>query len=68
MAEPTSVSTNPLFPMAEASWFVLFFSVTVIKDTNKQTYNCLIEHLEEEELKVKHQNSIRLAVSSVLVP
>ena len=38
---------NPLFP--------LVFNVTVIKDTNKQPLNCLIEHLEEEELKVKNQ-------------
>ena len=43
----------------EASWSVLFFSVTVIKDTNKQTLNCLIEHIEEEELEVKYLNSIR---------
>ena len=30
----------------------------MIKDTNKQPWNCLIEHLEEEDLKVKHPNSI----------
>ena len=58
MAEPTSVSTKPSVPHAETSWSVLLFSVTVIKDTNKQTLNCLIEHLVEEELKVTHQNFI----------
>ena len=57
-AEPTSVSTEPSVSCAEASQSVLVFSVTVIKDTNKQTLKCLIEHLEERELKVKHQNSI----------
>ena len=30
----------------------------MIKDTNKETLNCPIEHLEEEEKKVKHQSSI----------
>ena len=54
-AEPTSVSTKPSVPHAEASWSVIVFSVTVIKYT--KTLNCLIEHLEEE-LKIKHQNSI----------
>ena len=58
-AEPTSVSTEPSVPFAEASWSVLVFSVTVIKDTKKQTVKCPIWHLEEEELKVKHQKPIR---------
>ena len=51
LAEPTSVSTKPS---------VLVFSVTLIKDTNNQPLNCLIEHLGEEEFLAKHQNSIRL--------
>ena len=56
-AEPTSVSTKPSVPHAMASWSVFVCSVTVIKDTHKQPLDCLIEHVEEEELKVKHQNS-----------
>ena len=59
-AEPTSVSTKPSVSHAEASLSVLVFSVTVIKDTSTQTLNCPIEHHVEEELKLKHQNSIRL--------
>ena len=47
-------------PHADASWSVLVFSVSVTYTTFKQTLNCLIEHLEEEELRVKLQNSIRL--------
>ena len=34
------------------------FSVIVIKDINMQPLNCLIEHLEGEQLLVKPQNSI----------
>ena len=32
----------------------------VIKDTSTQPLNCLLEHLEEEELKVKHWSFLRL--------
>ena len=58
LAEPQSVSTELSVPHAEASWSALGFSVAVTKDTDKQTLNCLIEHLEEEQLRVKLQNSI----------
>ena len=37
---------------------VLDFSVTVINNINKQTLSLLIEHFEEEQLKVKHQSYI----------
>ena len=53
-AEPQSVSTKHTVLHADASWSVLVFSVIVIKDTNKQTLNCLIELFEEEELMVNH--------------
>ena len=59
MAEPQSVSTKPSVPGTEASWCVLVLSVTVTYSMFKQTLNCLIEHLEEEELRVKLQNSIK---------
>ena len=60
LAESTSVRTEPSVPHAEASWSVIVFSVANIKDKNKETLNCLIDHLEEEEVKVKCQHSIRL--------
>ena len=53
--EPQSVRTKPSLPHAEASWSVLVFSVSVTYTTFKQTLYCLIEHLEEEELRVKLQ-------------
>ena len=49
---------NPLFPHAETSWSVLVFRVLVTNTTFKQTLNCSIEHLEEEEFNVKLQNSM----------
>ena len=55
MTEPKSVSTEPYALHAEASQSVLDFSTTVIDNIFKQTLNLLIEHLEEEELKVKDQ-------------
>ena len=46
------LALNPLFPVQRHLSPSKSFSVTVIKDTNRQTLDCLIEHLEEEELKV----------------
>ena len=60
----TSVSAEPSAPHAEASQSVLDFSVTVINNTFKQTMNSPIKNLGEEELKVKHQNSIMSLVPS----
>ena len=67
LAEPTSVSTKPSVLCSEASWSVLVFDITVIKNTNKQILNCPIEHLEEEEFKVKHQNSISTTSTIVCI-
>ena len=44
---------------AQASWSVLVSCVSVAYTTFKQTLNCPIEHLEQAELRVKLQNSIR---------
>ena len=43
---------NPLYPVQRHLGQSQSFSVTVIKDTNKQTLNNLIDHLGEEELKL----------------
>ena len=60
LTEPQSVSLKPSVPCAETSWSVLVFSVSVTYTTFKQTLNCLIEYLEEEELRVKFPNSISI--------
>ena len=54
------LAANTPVPMQRLLGQSKSFSVTLIKDTNKQPLNCPIKHLEEEELKVKHQHSIRL--------
>ena len=62
MAEATSISTKRSVPCAEASSSVLVFSVSVTYTIFKQTLNYPIEDLEEEESRVKLQNSITLEV------
>ena len=66
-AEPQSVSTKPSVPCAEASWSVLVISVSVTYTIIKPTLNILIEHLEEEEVRVKLQISIMLHLYPLLL-
>ena len=55
LLQHTSDSTEPSVSCAEASQSVLDFWYY---DTVKQTLNLVTEHVEEEELKVRQQNSI----------
>ena len=57
------VSAKPSVPCAETTWPVLDLWCFKCSNKNKQMLNCLIEYLEEEELRVKPQNSIRFCQS-----